>query len=74
MSLKICKKCKRPFMASHEFCQHCPPPYTWNQESWANVGCVLAMILPLFALIFLWFVFFFGFLFRVCSRLIFFTF
>ncbi|HEV8159888.1 MAG TPA: hypothetical protein VGP58_12715 [Pyrinomonadaceae bacterium] len=51
-------------MASHEFCQHCPPPYTWNQESWANVGCLLAMILPLFALIFLWFVFFFGFLFR----------
>ncbi|MDQ3713929.1 MAG: hypothetical protein M3388_17155 [Acidobacteriota bacterium] len=64
MSLKICKKCKRPFMASHEFCPHCPKPYTWNQESWANVGCLLAMILPLFVMIFFWFVFFFGFLFR----------
>jgi hypothetical protein len=64
MSLKICQKCKRPFLAQKEFCPHCPEPYTWNQESWANLGCLLAMILPLLAMILFWFFFFFGLIFR----------
>jgi len=64
MSLKICKKCKRPFMAHKEICPHCPEPYTWNQESWANVGCLLAMILPLILMILMWVFFFSAILFR----------
>jgi hypothetical protein len=64
MQLKICKRCKRPFLATKEFCPNCPAPYTWNQESWANVGCLLAMILPIFMVVFLWLFFFFGIFFR----------
>lgn len=64
MKLKLCPKCKRPFLAAKEYCPNCPEPYTWNQESWANVGCLIAMILPLVLLIFLWLFFFFGIFFR----------
>jgi len=64
VNLKICQTCKRPFFAKKEFCPHCPAPYTWNQESWANVGCLLAMIAPLFLMIFFWLFFFMGFFFR----------
>ncbi|MBA3634383.1 MAG: hypothetical protein H0W58_16485 [Acidobacteria bacterium] len=60
MSIKICQKCKRPFMANNEFCPHCPEPYTWNQESWANLGCLLLTIVPLFVMILFWLFFFFG--------------
>jgi hypothetical protein len=51
-------------MAHKEFCPTCPEPYTWNQESWANVGCLLAMILPLAVMILLWVFFFSAMLFR----------
>ncbi len=51
-------------MAHKEFCPSCPAPYTWNQESWANIGCLLAMVVPLFLMIFFWLFLFFGFLFR----------
>jgi len=64
MQLKICKRCKRPFLANKEFCPHCPAPYTWNQESWANVGCLLAMILPIFLVVFFWLFLLFGIFFR----------
>ncbi|MBA2493897.1 MAG: hypothetical protein H0V31_04290 [Acidobacteria bacterium] len=64
MSIKICQKCKRPFMADNEFCPHCPEPYTWNQESWANLGCLLLTIVPLFVMILFWLFFFFGIFFR----------
>jgi predicted amidophosphoribosyltransferase len=60
--LKICARCKRPFLANKEFCPHCPVPY--NPESWANVGCLLAMVLPIFMIVFLWMFFFFGVFFR----------
>jgi predicted amidophosphoribosyltransferase len=63
VKLKICPKCKRPFLADKEFCPHCPRP-EWNQESWANVGCLLATILPLFLMILFWLFFFLGFIFR----------
>ncbi|HVE58384.1 MAG TPA: hypothetical protein VNB22_16245 [Pyrinomonadaceae bacterium] len=64
VQLKICKRCKRPFLASKEICPNCPAPYTWNQESLANVGCLLAMIAPIFLIIFVWLFFFFGIFFR----------
>jgi hypothetical protein len=64
VELKICQTCKRPFLAEKEICPHCPEPYTWNQESWKNVGCLLAMIAPLFLMILFWLFFFIGFLFR----------
>jgi len=51
-------------MAHKEFCPHCPEPYTWNQESWANVGCLAAMILPLIVMILLWVFFFSAILFQ----------
>jgi hypothetical protein len=59
VKLKICEKCKRPFLAYEEFCPKCPRP-VWNQESWINLGCLLAMILPVFIVTFLWLLFFFG--------------
>ncbi|MDQ3088771.1 MAG: hypothetical protein M3Q78_09250 [Acidobacteriota bacterium] len=51
-------------MTHNEFCPHCPEPYTWNQESWGNLGCLLLTIVPLFLMILFWLFFFMGFLFR----------
>lgn len=65
VELKLCPKCRRPYLASQEFCPHCPPPRTWNQESWVNLGCLLVTIVPLFILILFWLLILFGFLFRV---------
>lgn len=53
MPLKLCPQCKRPFMANHEFCPRCPR-VEWNQESLANVGCLLAMTLPVVFVILFW--------------------
>jgi len=39
-------------------------PYTWNQESYANLGCLLAMILPILLVVFFWLFLFFGIFFR----------
>jgi len=63
MRLKICKTCKRPFLANKEFCPQCPPPY--DPDSYANLGCLLLMTaVPLFGIILFWFLFFFGFFIR----------
>lgn len=51
-------------MADKEYCPSCPEPYTWNQESYSNLGCLLLMILPLVVLILFWMFFFLGFLIR----------
>jgi hypothetical protein len=59
MELKLCPNCQKPYLADKPFCPHCPPPaqpYTWDQESWANAGCfiimmlfvLLAILIPLF--------------------------
>ncbi|MGI8669198.1 MAG: hypothetical protein ACR2J3_05025 [Aridibacter sp.] len=64
MQLKICDKCKRPYLAAKEFCPNCPEPYTWNQESVGNLGCLLATIIPLFLMILFWLFFFFGLFFN----------
>ncbi|MDQ4122704.1 MAG: hypothetical protein M3209_14795 [Acidobacteriota bacterium] len=45
MELQTCPNCQKPHLASQERCPHCPPEYEWNQESWANVGCFVLMIL-----------------------------
>ncbi|HEY0459522.1 MAG TPA: hypothetical protein VGC97_10325 [Pyrinomonadaceae bacterium] len=60
MKLKICRRCKRPFLANKAACPNCRVSYTWNQESVANVGCLLAMILPIFLVLFIWLFVFFG--------------
>lgn len=59
VELKLCPKCKRPFLATDEFCPKCPRP-EWNQESYMNVGCLLLMILPLVLLVLFWLFFFVG--------------
>jgi hypothetical protein len=60
VEIKICARCKRPFLANKGKCAHCPEPYTWNQESWANLGCLLITIIPLFLMILFWLFFFLG--------------
>lgn len=63
MQIKICKTCKRPFMANKEFCPKCPPPY--DADSYANLGCLLlTTAVPLIFMIVFWFLFFFGFFVR----------
>ena len=64
VAIKLCPKCKRPFLAAKKDCPHCPEPYTWNQESWANVGCLMATLLPLVLLILFWLFLFLGPVFR----------
>ncbi|MGI8555735.1 MAG: hypothetical protein ACR2LT_05215 [Pyrinomonadaceae bacterium] len=66
MTLKLCPQCKRPFMASREFCPHCPRT-GWNQESLANLGCLLATILPLLLMILFWLFFIFGIFYDVTN-------
>jgi hypothetical protein len=63
VKLKLCPKCKRPYLESQEFCPKCPRP-EWNPESYMNVGCLLLMLLPLVGLIFFWLFMFMGPLFR----------
>ncbi|MGC2238174.1 MAG: hypothetical protein WA584_18620 [Pyrinomonadaceae bacterium] len=64
MKLKLCPKCKRPFLAKHEFCPHCPAPRVQNPDSWTSLGCILLMILPLFLMILFWLFLFLGFFIR----------
>jgi hypothetical protein len=58
--LKLCPQCRKPFIAENGTCPHCPEPYTWNQESYSNLGCLLAMLIPLFLMILFWLFFFMG--------------
>ncbi len=60
MEIKICPSCKRPFLASKGACAHCPQPYAYNQDSWANLGCLLMTVIPLFVMILFWLFFFLG--------------
>jgi hypothetical protein len=64
VQLKLCPKCRRPYLANKEYCPNCPEPYAWNQESYANLGCLLLMILPLVLMIFFWLFLMMGALFR----------
>lgn len=59
MELKVCKKCKRAFNAEESACPDCGhwAEYTWDQESWANVGCLLALILIILLMVILPFLF-----------------
>jgi len=67
MPLKLCPKCRRPFMGSEEFCPRCPEPFDAN--SFANLGCIVMTILPLLVLILFW-AFVFGTIFyRIAARL-----
>jgi len=60
VNLKLCPVCKKPFLAEKEFCPNCPQPLTWNQESYANIGCLLLTILPLVLMILFWLFLLFG--------------
>ena len=64
MDLKLCPKCRRPYLSSNDYCPNCPEPYTWDQESYANVGCLVLTIAPLFILILFWLFLIFGAVFR----------
>lgn len=64
MELKLCPKCRRPYLAHKEYCPSCPEPYTWNQESYANVGCLLLMLAPLCLVLLFWIFLFLGILIR----------
>jgi hypothetical protein len=64
VDLKLCPKCRRPYLAEKEWCPHCPEPYTWNQESYANLGCLLLMMTPILLMIMFWIFLFFGIFFR----------
>ncbi len=59
MTLKLCPQCKRPFMASEKFFPRCPRA-EWDQESLANLGCLLATILPLIIMLLFWLFLIFG--------------
>ncbi|MBC7798599.1 MAG: hypothetical protein H7Z37_17145 [Pyrinomonadaceae bacterium] len=50
MDLKICEKCDSPYLVSAEYCPRCPEPYTYDQDNWANVGCLVIMLLFAFFL------------------------
>lgn len=60
VKLKLCARCKRPFLSENDVCPHCPEPYAWNQESWANLGCLMMTILPLLGMILFWLFLFLG--------------
>ena len=64
VAIKLCPKCKRPFMAASNACPNCPETYTWDQESCANLGCLLLMLSPLLLMVLFWLFLFLGFLFR----------
>ncbi len=65
MELRTCPKCQKPYLASEESCPRCAKTeYTWNQESWANVGCFVLMLLFVFALMLLPFLAIFSIFFR----------
>lgn len=45
MELKICERCKKPYLADAEKCPHCPEDYEWNQDSWANACCLIIAVI-----------------------------
>lgn len=61
MKLKVCPRCKKPFLPLQDVCPSCPDVPEWNQESAANAGCLAAMIvLPLLGVLAFWLFFFLG--------------
>jgi hypothetical protein len=64
VAIKLCPRCKRPFLEAKEVCPHCPDREVWNRESAANLGCLVATFLPLVFLILFWLFLFLGFFFR----------
>lgn len=62
MQLKICEVCKRPFLAKEEFCPRCPR--LQYEESWASLGCLISMFLPLVLMLLFWVLLFFMFALR----------
>ena len=64
MSLKLCPKCRKPFLAASGTCPHCPEPANWDQENWANLGCLLVTLLPLLGMMLFWLFMFLGLFFR----------
>jgi predicted amidophosphoribosyltransferase len=56
MEIKVCKKCNRAFNAEESRCPSCgrwSEPYSWDEESWANMGCLLVMIFMVLMMIIL---------------------
>jgi hypothetical protein len=59
VELKLCQRCKRPFLAEEETCPQCEQ-HSWDQDSWMNFGCLIATVLPLFIILLFWLLFVFG--------------
>lgn len=62
MKLKVCPKCKKPFLPYQDVCPTCPDVPEWDQESAVNAGCLAAMIVgPMIVMVLFWLFFFVGF-------------
>lgn len=53
MELKTCHHCQKPFLADQKSCPRCGTDYEYNADSWANVTCMMLMVLFIFGLIFM---------------------
>ncbi len=58
MSIKVCPNCSKPHMAeaATAACPNCgrpTEPYSWNQESPANLGCLILLVIFAFLLMLL---------------------
>jgi hypothetical protein len=62
--IKLCPRCRRPFLGVKGSCPKCPDVGNINADSMANLGCMVATILPLAAMILFWLLLFLGFFFR----------
>jgi predicted amidophosphoribosyltransferase len=53
MELKTCPNCQKPYLATAARCPRCPEEvnHDWDQDSWANVGCFVLMILFVFFMV-----------------------
>jgi uncharacterized paraquat-inducible protein A len=65
MELKLCPTCKKPYLASEEFCPRCPQPvFDDDPESYGTIGCVLITVAGLVILMIFWIFIFLGIFFH----------
>ena len=64
VQLKICQRCKRPFLTRQGACSHCPEPASWNRKSWAGFVRLAAIVLPLLVMLAFWLLMVVSFSFR----------
>jgi hypothetical protein len=65
--LEVCPACGRAYKVGADSCPQCQrssEPYQWDQESGANIGCLLALVLFALLLVLSPLLLLSGFLFR----------